>query len=276
MAIDMNADIGAMLKGLFSGKDKRKSEQNPYAKFIITSFVLLIITAVYVVFIFMPVREELQTKQQQIAQIESIKDEIHLLNEEITEATRKLAEDREQYEKVTKLFHTSQELEDLYRHISMLALTYQIEITKLEKAGENPVFNTVSTADENSSMPMGGDGAPPDGEPLGGESPPPPPPEENMGMDGEKSESDLKEVAYYKFKVRFFITGNYTRYTMFRRDLAKMKKTINIDKEVITVLESKKQRGNVKVSATFSTYRLPANDEERYLRKDDQQPEGIM
>lgn len=262
MSVDLNADIGVLLKGLFSGK--KKGEQGPYMKLVITGFILLVLTVVYVIFVFIPAREELQTKQQQVAQIESIREEVVLLNEEITVATAKLAEDKKRYEKMTKLFHTSQELEDLYRHISMLALTHQLLIAKLEKAGEEPVFKVVTPSD----LPM--DSGPHPAEDLVDDNMPLPPSEEDMSMEGEGADSDLKEVTFYKFKVRFDITGNYSRYTLFRRDLAKMKKIINIDKEVITVLDSEKQRGNVKVSATLSTYRLPANDEERYVREDDQ------
>jgi Tfp pilus assembly protein PilO len=81
-----------------------------------------------------------------------------------------------------------------------------------------------------------------------------------------KSAKDkVKKVAYYEFKVRFEIRGNYSNYTKFRKGMAELKKIINIDVEKIIVLESKTKKGEVKVSATLATYRLPANESEKTI-----------
>ena len=77
-----------------------------------------------------------------------------------------------------------------------------------------------------------------------------------------------REVAFYKISVGFEFIGNYLGYTNFRRDLAKSKKIINIERERITVLPPDNDKGGqgvVAISATLSTFRFPNSDAERYL-----------
>lgn len=278
MAIDMNADIGEIFKSLFSkgGSNSKGGEprpQNPYAKLIVTGTIVVIMIALYVTLIFIPAQEEIRMKQGQVDQIEQLRMEISNLNEEIISATKELSLAKDQYEKLTKLFHTDQELEDLYRHISMLALTHQLLVSKLEKAGEEPVFEIAIGQTEQIYGDAefdggGGDDFVDDGM------------VEEMSMGGDPMMSEngnsepKKKVAYFRFRVKFDITGNYSRYTLFRRDLAKLEKIINIDKETIIVMSSEKQEGQVKVSATLSTYRLPAEGE-KYMN-DDLQDEELM
>lgn len=234
MAIDMNADVGELIKGLFSSGNSGK--KNPYSKLILSGVVLLLVATLYVTLVFLPTKKELLIKANQLAGIEYLKKDIQGLSRKIKVAAKELEAAQLQYEQMTKLFHTSKELEDLYQHISMLALTHQLTITKLEKAGEEPIFEQ-SSANKNKT----------------------------------NNQQQKKRVAFYKFKVKFNIMGNYAGYTLFRRDLAKLKKTINIDKETIRVAEigtdSKKQYGVVIVAATLSTYRMPVTDKEKYVSR---------
>jgi len=244
VAIDMNADIGVLLKNLFSKKGgdsgSTEKDKSPYLRLILIGSFLLLATILYIVAFFIPAQDDLRLKREQIAQISQLKNDIQTLSDQIIVAERELATDTAQYEQLTTLFHTDQELEDLYRHISMLALTHQLLVENLEKADEEPVFDAM---DDQSTV-----------------------------IESDESESTVqRKVAFYKFKVMFEITGNYMRYTMFRHDLAELKKSINIDREIITVLDSGKRQGEVKVSATISTYRLPSSDEERYTSSDSAQ-----
>ena len=53
MAINMNADVGAMIKGLFSKKASQgeaKAPQNPYVKILISIVTVLILIALYIYF----------------------------------------------------------------------------------------------------------------------------------------------------------------------------------------------------------------------------------
>jgi Tfp pilus assembly protein PilO len=175
----------------------------------------------------MPMQEKLEQQQRQISQINNLKNDIAVLSVRITKAEIKLKAAKKDFNSKTKLFHTEKELEDLYRHISVLALGNQLMVMKLEKVGETPVFEA---QEESASKKKG-------------------------------VKDKVKKVAYYKLRVKFEISGNYTDYTKFRKGLAELKKFIDIDVEKIIVLESKTKKGQVKVSTTLATYRLPAANE---------------
>ena len=235
MAIDMNMDVGELFKDLFTKKGAKGGSStltdNPYAKIIIAGVLVLLVIILYAVFVYIPMQEKLEEQQRQISQVNNLKNDIAVLSVRITKAEIKLKAAKKDYNSRTKLFHTDKELEDLYRHISMLALSNKLMVSRLEKVGETPIFEVQ-------------EGAP----------------------SKKKNKKDkARKVAYYEFRVKFEISGNYSDYTKFRKGLAELKKFINIDIEKIIVLESKTKKGEVKVSATLATYRLPANESEKTI-----------
>ena len=255
MAIDMNVDVGAMIKGLFSkkaskGETKAKAPQNPYTKTIISIVTVLILIASYVYFIYLPTQQELRIKNEKLSQIEILRSEVTVLSDRILKAQADLDEAQKEYERRTTLFHTDKELEDLYGHISMLAMKNQLMVTKIEKGVESPIFEVIlsetqsSICDGSSSNTMNSDDF------------------------NTQEASQLKKVAYYEFLVDLEISGNYKNYTNFRNGLAKLKKIINIMRESIVVLESETRRGDVKVVSSIATYRLPANESERCIQSE--------
>ena len=248
MAIDLNADIGEIFKNLFSKKTANKAtkgEKNPYLKIIITGLVVVLSTVLYIFYFYIPNQEEIRIKEEKISQVEMMRTDIDMLSVNITKAKKDLSDATKRYDSLTQLFHTDKELEDLYGHISQLALMNQLLVSKLEKVGEEPVFEienednmVLETENENSV---------------------------DEYSQNDTSEQNIKKVAYYEFNVKFEISGNYANYTKFRKGMAELKKIININQESIVVLESETSKGEVKVSATLATYRLPANEDEKYI-----------
>jgi len=205
MAINMNADVGAMIKGLFSKKASQgeaKAPQNPYIKTLISIVTVLILIASYIYFIYLPTQEELRIKNEKISQVEILRSEITVLSDRIVKAQADLDEAEKEYERRTKLFHTDKELEDLYGHISMLAMKNQLMVTKIEKGVENPIFDETqsSICDRNLSN------------------------TENSDDFNMQESPQLTKVAYYEFLVDLEISGNYNNYTNFRNGLAELKK----------------------------------------------------
>ena len=254
MAINMNADVGAMIKGLFSKKASQgeaKAPQNPYVKTLISIVTVLILIASYIYFIYLPTQEELRIKNEKISQVEILRSEITVLSDRIVKAQADLDEAEEEYERRTTLFHTDKELEDLYGHISMLAMKNQLMVTKIEKGVEKPIFEVITSETQSSIC----------GRSLSDT--------ENLDDFNMQEEApQLKKVAYYEFLVTLEISGNYNNYTNFRNGLAKLKKIININRESIVVLESETRRGDVKVSSSIATYRLPANESEKCIQSE--------
>ena len=241
MALDMNVDVGALIKGLFSKKGSKEgvsSAPNPYTKIIMAVIVIIILIASYVYFVYIPTQKDIKIKNQKISQIETIKYEIGTLSNKIKTAQEELELAEIEYERRTKLFHSDKELEDLYGQISLLAMQNKLMVTKIEKGVEMPVFaggscnisNNKDASSANSQQPR-----------------------------------KLKKVGYYEFTVDLEISGNYNFYTGFRNGLAQLTKIININTESIVVLESKGGSGGVKVTSAISTYRLPKDESEKCI-----------
>ena len=250
MALDMNVDMGALIKGLFSKKDKKegvKSAPNPHAKTALIVVIVLSLIGLYIYFIYIPTQEDLRIKNDKISQIESIRYEIEELTSDIENAQKELAIAQEEYERRTTLFHTDKELEDLYGQISMLAMQNSLMVTKIEKGVEMPVFGEGSCAEEN----MDEEGFVDD----------------EQFIDDEMS-VQLQKVGYYEFVVNLEISGNYTQFTNFRNGLSQLKKIININNESIVVPGEGASVGNVKVSSKIATYRLPKNEAEECANPD--------
>ena len=254
MAIDMNVDVGEMIKGLFSKKTSQgeaKAPQNPYVKTVISIVTVLILIASYIYFIYLPTQEELRINNEKLSQIEILRSEVTVLSDRIVKAKADLEDFQKEYERRTTLFHTDKELEDLYGHISMLAVKNQLMVTKIEKGVENPILE-VNISETQSSICDGS---------LSN----------TMNADDftmQEESPQLKKVAYYEFLVDLEISGNYKNYTNFRHGLAELKKIINIKRESVVVLESETRRGDVKVSSSIATYRLPANESEKCIQSE--------
>ena len=242
MALDMNVDVGALIKGLFSKKGSKEgasSAPNPYTKIIMAVIVIIILIASYVYFVYIPTQKDIKIKNQKISQIETIKYEIGTLSNKIKTAQEELELAEIEYERRTKLFHSDKELEDLYGQISLLAMQNKLMVTKIEKGVEMPVFAVGSCNISNNNQ---------DASSANSQQPP-----------------QLKKVGYYEFTVDLEISGNYNFYTGFRNGLAQLKKIININSESIVVLESDESKGGVKVTSSISTYRLPKDESEQCI-----------
>jgi Tfp pilus assembly protein PilO len=242
MAIDLNPDIGEIFKNLFAkkGTDRTKGILvNPLMKTFFVGGVAVVFIILYVFFIYLPIAEENRLKQEKISQVKFLQSEINTISGDIVKATKDLSDANAEYQRLTKLFHTGKELDDLYRHISMLALTNQLMVSKIDKEGESPVFEIEQPNEDIKTDNFTGD-----------------------------NESKPKKVAYYEFKVRFEISGNYADYTSFRKGLAQLKKIININQEEIIVLESETKKGEVKVTAVLAIYRIPT-ESEKYVNSEE-------
>ena len=244
MAIDMNLDLGALVKGLFS-KDQKggkgKKAQSPFLRHIIIGVLIFLAVIAYIFLVHLPGQKEIREKQAMINSIGQIKEEIVFLDERISEKRQEKQEAENRFEELSRLFHDKQEVEELYSNMSMLALNYNMLVESVEKGQEVPVFSEKSNS--------------------------------GCSVQNEENNTDQsvtkKEVAFYKIEVNFELSGDYEMYTFFRSDLAQLKKYVNIERETITVQISSEENyrpdGSVQISATLSTFRFPSNDAERCI-----------
>lgn len=237
MAIDMNVDVGSLIKGLFSKKESKEgspSAPNPHVKTLMAVVAVVIVIASYVYFVYIPTQKDLKIKNDKIAQIETIRYEIESLSSSIKVAQEDLELAEIEYDRRTNLFHSDKELEDLYGQISLLAMQNKLMVTKIEKGFEVPIFADGFCTNDDSFV-------------------------------NDEGQPQLQNVGYYEFTVDLEISGNYSFYTNFRNGLAQLKKIININTESIVVVESEENTGNVKVTSSISTYRLPKNESEQCI-----------
>jgi Tfp pilus assembly protein PilO len=247
--------------------DELKTIAEPYTASIIAIGVVALCWAVYSNF-YKPTQQENKIKQSKISQISSLNDCISDLTSSNNEADSNLVQSKSKHEKLTGLFHTGKELDDLYRHISELALNNKLMISKINKSGDTPIFeNEIKAKNTLLRTPYSCEGlGSANSQSSDSDS------DEQYFDDNYSDESNkqakVKKVAYYNLKVKFEITGDYMNYTNFRKDLAKLDKIININQENIVLLESKTKAGEVKAETLLAIYRLPVNESEKYIKED--------
>jgi Tfp pilus assembly protein PilO len=245
--------------------DDLKTNAKPYEKAIVAIVVVALIWVLYLTFYKSPTQQKNKINQNKINQISSLNDCVSDLTSGITKADSNLELSKSEHKKLTSLFHTGKELDDLYRHISELALNNKLMISKINKSGDTPIFeNEIKAKNTLLRMPYSCEG-------LDSANSQSSDSDEQYFDDNYSDESGeqvkVKKVAYYNLEVQFEITGDYMNYTNFRKDLAKLDKIININQENIVLLESKTKAGEVKAQATLAIYRLPVNESEKYIKE---------
>ena len=121
--------------------------------------------------------------------------------------------------KNSTLFHSKAEVEGLYKSLSRFASAYGLVISKIEKKKPVPVVKP--------------------------------------GV-AQMAEELLKpnQVSYFKIPVDYEIKGNFLSYIKFKRAVARSKKMLNFDKELINVVRSDKN-GSVIATGELTIVGLP-------------------
>ena len=181
--------------------------------------------------------------------------EIENLKLQIQDAKQQTKDLEPEYFANSVLFHSKEEVEDLYQSISNFALANGLTIVNLKKGepkgvkGELPgVNNNVEMIDDGTGnmIPVAaGDGGMMD-DGSGGVV------DESTGLiseDGEEGGNTL----YFKLPVDYEISGTFMGYLKFRRALSKSNKVINFDSEKVKVNE----KGGISSKGTLSIVGLP-------------------
>tara|TARA_B100001250_G_scaffold91984_1_gene76554 strand:+ start:573 stop:1211 length:639 start_codon:yes stop_codon:yes gene_type:complete len=106
-----------------------------------------------------------------------------------------------EFNKVSTLFHSKAEVEDLYNSLSRFAGANGLVISKIEKKEPKPVFKKGKAKQSKDKI--------------------------KVGM-----------ISYYKIPVDYEIKGNFLGYIKFKRAVSKSKKSLNFDKETISVVQN--------------------------------------
>ena len=257
MAMDMDIDIGKIFKDLLSkGKSTNGSglAKGPYAKIITSGVLVFAILLIYVFLFYIPSKSELTDKEMKISQIEDLRIEILELSSKVSGEELALNKAKNTFEKLQGMFHSKTEIEDIYRQVSTAALRNKLLISKLSKLERSPVFmaeKSLEAIDTENYSDGGND------------------PYEGEYMDENTTASNKKQVAFYDFKIILDISGNYSKYLKFRRQLSELKKLLIVIQEDIVVLKSERRKGDIKATLVLRTYQMPENESERYIKSEE-------
>ena len=147
------------------------------------------------------------------------KQEIQQFEEGIINTKRKIKKLEPIVEKNSTLFHSKAEVEGLYKSLSRFAGAYGLVISKIEKNKPKPVMKP-GIAEQPADL------------------------------------LQADQVSYFKIPVTFEIKGNFLSYIKFKRAVAKSKKMLNFDKELINVVQNDKN-GSVVVTGELTIVGLP-------------------
>ncbi|QWD61788.1 type II secretion system protein M [Polynucleobacter sp. MWH-UH25E] len=232
-----NLDVGLFFKKLLNNNASLKG---PQAKIILWSALGILIFIAYIVFVFMPYLAERDAIEHKIAAIPEMEAKIKYLEIANRKAHEDLVQTEMNYIELNRLFSVESELEELYQRLSQMATSQGLTITSLATDGEEAIY--------------------PGGKPLPAgqapKAPGAPPAPSNANTANNSQAAPTAPPLFYRIKLKVEMSGNYSRYMRYRKLLAGFEKSVNIDKEQITLV-SGDTHGLVQIKAQLSTYRLP-------------------
>ena len=141
-------------------------------------------------------------KREAIYQDKILKEqETEQFQNDIISIKKKIKKLTPEFKKVSTLFHSKAEVEDLYNSLSRFAAANGLVISKIEKKEPKPVFKKGKAKQSKDKI--------------------------KVGM-----------ISYYKIPVDYEIKGNFLGYIKFKRAVSKSKKSLNFDKETISVVQN--------------------------------------
>jgi Tfp pilus assembly protein PilO len=167
--------------------------------------------------IYYPYKGDINALESKYKKISIMRNEISQINGRIDIEEVLLQERRREYEKITRIFHSESELEELYESISKLAIRHGLKVEGFSRKKPEAIYEVIT--------------------------------------EKKKKNSDRK-ITHYKMKVNIDMSGNYFSYMKLRTGLAELKKAVNTEEETINI-DSEHGGGIVKVHLVLSTYRLP-------------------
>lgn len=224
-----NIDIGTLLRSLLS--NRTSLIRGPYAKVILWGLFGFLLFFSYIYFVFWPNLEQRQEMQRKVDAIPEMEAKLHQLDFANLKASDELHQSERSYAELNQLFSVESELEELCQRLSMMASFQGMVISSLTKEGEDAIY-------------AGGKQVP-----SGATTPPQNPNDPN-------AKAPQGPPLFYRIKLRVELTGQYGRYMRYRKLLSEFDKSINIDKEQITLVPND-NRGMVVVKSQLSTFRLP-------------------
>lgn len=238
-----NIDIGAYCKALMSNRTPLL--KGPMARTILLALLGVLLFIVYVIFVFWPAVEQRQMMAAKVDAIPEMEARLKLTDISIRKAEEDLFQAEQSYAALNQLFSVESELEELYQRLSAMATSQGLVINSLTKDGEEAIYSGAKQVAANSAGGAQGAAVPPPANPA-------PAPSSSEPAKAGPPPTPL----FYRIKLKIELSGQFTHYMRYRKLLAEFDKSINIDKEQISLVPGD-SRGMVLVKTQLSTFRLP-------------------
>ena len=172
--------------------------------------------------IYLAILKPIVDKKKNIEKDQILKlDETKKFNKEIKLLKKKIKKITPQYKKNSSLFHSKAEVEDLYDSLSIFATNYNLIISKIEKKPPIPITSGKKKKKKKKK----------------------------------KKSAKAQKVSYYEIPVSYVISGNFLDFIKFKRAVAKSKKMLNFDEEVVKV--EKEAGGKIIATGQLTIVGLP-------------------
>ena len=145
--------------------------------------------------------------------------EIQKFENDIVKIKKRIKELEPIVQKNSRLFHSKAEVEGLYKSLSRFAGAYGLVISKIEKKKPEPILKPGIAQQAEELL-------------------------------------QANQISYYRIPVDYEIKGNFLSYIKFKRAVAKSKKMLNFDKELINVVQEDKN-GSIIASGELTIVGLP-------------------
>ena len=223
--MDMNIDLKNLNMSDIKDQITKLADKKTLTKIgIIVGSIVLFLIIYYAI-----LNPMVKTRKAKLDDMNLKKQETQQFIIEINAMKAKIKKLKPQYQRYSTLFHSKAEVEGLYQTLSEYAGQNDLVITSIEKKQIKEVLKAAALAQ----------------------------------ADGKKAKKvkktqvkSVKNIAYYLIPVDFEIDGNFIGYIKFKRAVAKSRKMLNFDKELINVVQNDKN-GSVIVSGELTIVGLP-------------------
>lgn len=247
MAIDLNMDMGSIIKGLMSkhsgggvsfasGAKAGQLSLAPYKFAIIIFALVILVSGGYIATVYIPLKEKNNAKKAELTKVLEMKGQLSVLDGQIVMLKKKLDKSKEEYLESLAHFGNSEDLGGLYQTVSTLAIKYGLVVLNLKEIPAPPPPPVAKPAAKTPAVTA--DSKEVKKEPAVDDAP-------------KKPAIDVKEV-----KVEVELKGHYGEYIKFKEDLALAEVLLKVNSETIMVKDEKTEQGSIYVKLNLSTYAI--------------------
>jgi len=229
MAVDLNLDIGSLLKKLMGDGSLNNTNNQSisdkirnYKYTIILCLIIIVLAGSFYNFVYIPLVDSNLEKQKVVEELLKKQSEIPKLKAQATKIKKNLSSSRKQYLEELAHFGNSEDLGELYQSISTIASKYNMLVLNIKEIQETVTNQPIPTD------------------------------KDKKAKNDKQNQMKAKEV-----KVSVELKGRYNEYMLFKEDLAIAEILLTINSESVKVGSGKSEdKGIIFATLNLTTYAI--------------------